>query len=201
MHYEFAKAHSLHIAQSAFEFTLLDFLGNFRSTVLLVSFALGFVSLPCITPSSAALETLFSAQNILRNTALLRFPRKSIMKCIKVCLYSVIIYLAFTINYPNKIRGAVGAVKYQSEINGDSMRKLAQSKPFGLRRRCVGCIPAGCRTVILRNRMYNSNGQTANRERQLAAPAGCRTVILRSRMYNSNGQTANRERRLCANLR
>ena len=56
----------------------LDFLGNFRSTVLLVSFAPGFVSLPCMTPSSAALETLFPAQNILRNTALLRFPRKSI---------------------------------------------------------------------------------------------------------------------------
>ncbi len=56
---------------------LIDFLGNFRSTVLLVSFAPGFVSLPCITPSSAALETLFLAQNILRNTALLRFPRKS----------------------------------------------------------------------------------------------------------------------------
>ena len=56
---------------------LIDFLGNFRSTVLLVSFAPGFVSLPCITPSSAALETLFTAQNILRNTALLRFPRKS----------------------------------------------------------------------------------------------------------------------------
>ena len=44
----------------------LDFLGNFRSTVLLVSFAPGFVSLPCITPSSAALETLRPAQNILR---------------------------------------------------------------------------------------------------------------------------------------
>ena len=57
----------------------LDFLGNFRSTVLLVSFAPGFVSLPCITPSSAALETLFPAQNIRRNTALLRFPRKSIV--------------------------------------------------------------------------------------------------------------------------
>ena len=57
---------------------ILDFLGNFRSTVLLVSFAPGFVSLPCMTPSSAALETLFTAQNILRNTALLRFPRKSI---------------------------------------------------------------------------------------------------------------------------
>ncbi len=27
---------------------ILDFLGNFRSTVLLVSFAPGFVSLPCI---------------------------------------------------------------------------------------------------------------------------------------------------------
>ena len=58
---------------------LLDFLGNFRSTVLLVSSAPGFVSLPCITPSSAALETLFPAQNILRNTALLRFPRKSVI--------------------------------------------------------------------------------------------------------------------------
>ena len=68
-----------------------------------------------------------------------------------------------------RLREEVGAVKYQSGINGDSMRKLAQSKPFGLRRRYVGCIPAGCRTVILRNRMLNSNGQTANRERQLAA--------------------------------
>ena len=57
---------------------ILDFLGNFRSTVLLVSVAPVFVSLPCITPSSAALETLFTAQNILRNTALLQFPRKSI---------------------------------------------------------------------------------------------------------------------------
>ena len=57
----------------------IDFLGNFRSTVLLVSSAPGEVSLPCMTPSSAALETLFSAHNILRNTALLRFPRKSDM--------------------------------------------------------------------------------------------------------------------------
>ena len=32
---------------------ILDFLGNFRSTVLLVSFAPGFVSLPCITPHAA----------------------------------------------------------------------------------------------------------------------------------------------------
>ena len=56
----------------------LDFLGNFRSTVLLVSSAPDFVSFPCMTPSSAALETLFPAQNILRNTALLRFPRKSV---------------------------------------------------------------------------------------------------------------------------
>ena len=47
--------------------------------------------------------------------------------------------------------------------------KLAQSKPFGLRRRCEECIPTGCRTVLLRNRMFNSNGQTANQERQLAA--------------------------------
>ena len=53
--------------------------------------------------------------------------------------------------------------------------KLAQSKPFGLRRRCEECIPAGCRTVILRNRMFNSNRQSermrtsANQERQLAA--------------------------------
>ena len=58
---------------------VIDFLGNFRSTVLLISFASGFVSLPCITPSSAAPETLFPAQNIRRNTALLRFPRKSIV--------------------------------------------------------------------------------------------------------------------------
>ena len=57
-------------------YSLLDFLGNFRSTVLLVSSAPGFVSLPCITPSSAAVETLRPAQNILRNTALLQFPRK-----------------------------------------------------------------------------------------------------------------------------
>ena len=56
----------------------LNFLGNFRSTVLLVSSAPGFVSLPCMTPSSTALETPFPAQNILRNTALLRFLRKSI---------------------------------------------------------------------------------------------------------------------------
>ena len=45
--------------------------------VLLVSSAPGFVSLPCITPSSAALETLRPAQNFLRNTELLQFPRKS----------------------------------------------------------------------------------------------------------------------------
>ena len=83
-----------------------------------------------------------------------------------------------------RLREEVGAVKYQSGINGDSMRKLAQSKPFGLRQRCGECIPEGCRTVLLRNRMYNSNRQSerkrtsANRERQLAA--------------------ANRERRLCA---
>ncbi len=38
---------------------IIDFLGNFRSTVLLVSFASGFVSLPCITPSSAELEMFF----------------------------------------------------------------------------------------------------------------------------------------------
>ena len=63
--------------QSIFAQGISDFLGNFRSTVLLVSFAPGFVSLPCMTPSSAALETLFPAQNILRNTALLQFPRKS----------------------------------------------------------------------------------------------------------------------------
>ena len=37
--------------------------------VILVSFALGVVSLPCFTPSSAALETL--------RPALLQFPRKS----------------------------------------------------------------------------------------------------------------------------
>ncbi len=57
----------------------IDFLGNLQSTVLLVSSAPSEVSLPCMTPSSAALETLFSAQNILRNTTLLRFPRKSDM--------------------------------------------------------------------------------------------------------------------------
>ena len=63
-----------------------DFLGNFRSTVLLVSFAPGFVSLPCITQSSAALETLRPAQNILRNTALLRFPRKSNIR--SACIFT-----------------------------------------------------------------------------------------------------------------
>jgi len=46
-------------------------------TVLLVSSAPGFVFLSFITPSSAALETLHTAQIILRNTALLQFPRKS----------------------------------------------------------------------------------------------------------------------------
>ena len=56
----------------------LYFLGNLRSAVLLVSFALDFAALPCITQSSAAVETLRPAQNILRNTALLRFQRKSI---------------------------------------------------------------------------------------------------------------------------
>ena len=33
---------------------------------------------------------------------------------------------------PHGIRGAVGAVKYQSGINGDFIRKLAQSKPLRL---------------------------------------------------------------------
>ena len=65
------------LRQLFFLLCTIDFLGNFRSNVLLVSSAPGEVSLPCMTPSSAALETLFPAQNILRNTALLRFPRKS----------------------------------------------------------------------------------------------------------------------------
>ena len=82
-----------------------------------------------------------------------------------------IYYALYTIHFPYHIRDAVGAVKYQSGINGDSMKKLAQSKPFGLRRRCGECIPTGCRTVLLRNRMYSSNGQTANRGRRLCAAA------------------------------
>ena len=53
------KRHRRLIHRETAVLCLLDFLGNFRSTVLLVSFAPGFVSLPCITPSSAALETLF----------------------------------------------------------------------------------------------------------------------------------------------
>ena len=90
--YVIAKTHSEGIKMAAALFLMMrknvlfsfqvngnetDFLGNFRSTVLLVSSAPSFVSLPCITPSSAAVETLRPAQNILRNTALLRFPRKS----------------------------------------------------------------------------------------------------------------------------
>ena len=56
----------------------LDFLGNFRSTIFLVSFAPDFEPLPCNTYSIAAVESLCQAQNILRNLALLQFPRKSI---------------------------------------------------------------------------------------------------------------------------
>ncbi len=55
----------------------LDFLGNFRSAVLLVSFALCFAPLPCNTPSIAAVESLCTGQNILRIPALLQIPRKS----------------------------------------------------------------------------------------------------------------------------
>ena len=58
------------------------------------------------------------------------------------------------------MRDIVGAVKFQSGMMISFSKKLAQSKPFGLRRRCEECIPAGCRTVLLRNRMYNSNGQS-----------------------------------------
>jgi hypothetical protein len=56
----------------------LDFLGNFRSAVLLVSFALCFAPLPCNTPSIAAVESLCTGQNILRIPSLLQIPRKSI---------------------------------------------------------------------------------------------------------------------------
>ena len=49
--------------------------------------------------------------------------------------------------------------------------EVRPKQAFSLRRRCGGCIPTGCRTVILRNRMFNSNGQAANRGRQLAAAA------------------------------
>ena len=73
------------VVHCLFQKKISDFLGNFRSTVLLVSSAPGFVSLPCMTPSSAALETLFTAQNILRNTALLQFPRKSIQSLYSFC--------------------------------------------------------------------------------------------------------------------
>ena len=37
-------------------------------------------------------------------------------------------HLELTINLPQQIGGAVGAVKFQRGINGDSMRKLAQSR-------------------------------------------------------------------------
>ena len=40
-----------------------------------------------------------------------------------------------------RLREEVGAVKYQSGINGDSVRKLAQSRLFSLRRRYEGRIP------------------------------------------------------------
>ena len=106
------------------------------------------------------------------NFNILLFPKVTF--CLRfICSQSVINYLVLTINFPHGIRGAVGAVKFQRGMKYgmkyEFMRKLAQSKPFGLRRRCVGCIPTGCRTVLLRNRIHNSNGQTANRERQLAA--------------------------------
>jgi len=39
-------------------------------------------------------------------------------------------YLDFTINYPNKIRGEVGAVKLLSVRKCDFIRKLAQSRPL-----------------------------------------------------------------------
>ena len=110
------------------------------------------------------------------------------------------------------MRDIVGAVKFQSGMMISFLKKLAQSKPFGLRRRCEECIPAGCRTVLLRNRMDNSNDQSermrtsADRERQLAAPTGCRTVLLRNRMDNSNDQSermrtsANRGAAACRKL-
>ena len=50
-------------------------------------------------------------------------------------------YLDFTINYPNKIRGEVGAVKLLSVRKCDFIRKLAQSRLFSLRRRYEGRIP------------------------------------------------------------
>ena len=61
-------------------FYALDFLGNFRSAVLLVSFALCFAPLPCNTPSIAAVESLCTGQNILRIPSLRQIPRKSILK-------------------------------------------------------------------------------------------------------------------------
>ena len=67
----------------------LDFLGNFRSAVLLVSFALCFAPLPCNTPSIAAVESLCTGQNILRIPSLLQIPRKSIVKPVLISLLSV----------------------------------------------------------------------------------------------------------------
>ena len=55
----------------------LDFLGNFRSAIFLVSFVPDFEPLPCNTYSIPAVESLCQAQNILRNLTLLQFPRKS----------------------------------------------------------------------------------------------------------------------------
>ena len=75
------------------------------------------------------------------------------------------------------MRDIVGAVKFQSGLICHFIQKLAQSKPFGLRRRCEECIPAGCRTVLLRNRMDNSNDQS-ERKRTSAnrGAAACRKL-------------------------
>lgn len=56
---------------------VIDLLGNFRSTIFLVSFVSGFVILPCNTSSIPAVESCCHTRNILRNLALLQFPRKS----------------------------------------------------------------------------------------------------------------------------
>ena len=85
------------------------------------------------------------------------------------------------INFLYEIRGAVGAVKFQRGMICKFSRKLSPKQAFSLRRRCGGCIPTGCRTVILRNRMFSSNEQTANRGRQLAAVG---VDYLRETYYN-----------------
>ena len=64
-----------------------DFLGNFRSTIFLVYFAPYCVSLTCSTQSAEAFETHCPAQNILRNPALLQFPRKSVNYCHRMMDY------------------------------------------------------------------------------------------------------------------